>query len=227
MLTTSRVHAAALLMLLGGASSVSASPITITPVTGLTFTLENLGLSATQYAGDGVAQDTYDIKVTLTLNGTYVPNVASGDYLKGLGIDAGSGFDFVNPVFSTTAPGTWTLHQDVNVNPSSQCAGADAGTVCFEENTGVSPDFLLSGSGTYNWIFSIDLPGAFGGTTGLDVGVVGGTQLQTKNEYLGSGGSIGPTVLDVPPSAVPEPASLMLLGSGLALVANRLRRRRS
>src|SRR5580765_6093549 len=102
MFANTRVRLAAMLMLLGGASSVSASPITITPVAGLTFTLENLGLSATQFTTDGGAPDTYDVKVTLALNGTFFPSPATPRFLRAFSIDAGTGIDFVG--LTTPAP---------------------------------------------------------------------------------------------------------------------------
>lgn len=216
---------AATVIWVAGAASADASTITITPTTGLTFTLENLGLSSTQYTADGGAPDTYDINVTLTLNGTFVD---SSYLLRGFGVDAGgaTSVDFAG-LTSTTAPGTWLVNTNVGVNGSSQCAGADPGTVCVEETTSADPNLVLSGSGSYEWLFRVDLTGAFASATFLQVGVVGGNNLSDKDQYSGTGGSLAFASTPPDPSAVAEPGSLMLLGSGLVFAANRFRRRKS
>lgn len=233
-------NALALLALTVIATPVHASSFTLSPaVAGVTFSIENLGTVADLYGVDGVS-DTYALSLTLTTNG-YLDTGSASDLLAAFSVDFSSGsLDGIALVESPDGF-SWTLRPANEVpGNSAQCGGDEPGAGCVEELSS-GANVALATNATYSWLFYVDIGAAgFADSTALEVSVA---TLKSNGKFQGNyvfTGTTGSLALTSPPGGgtgedpdpgsdpvtapVPEPASFVLLGSGLLFAASRMRR---
>lgn len=208
---------------------------------GLTFTLTSTTI-ADIVATDGT-NDSYEVLLTLTTSPTYLDS-GDPDLLAAFAINFGSSTLDAATLVSGPAGIAWTeaLIDDKVPGGSAKCNGEEAGSLCIEAVASAANNLTLDSEGTYNWLFRIDLGDTgFGDTTTLvaAIGTLKTTGPRGAPSYSfqaatlvtatagslalpPSGGGGEPTDPDVAP--VPEPGSLLLMGSGLLLAASRMRR---
>jgi len=194
----------------------------------LTFT-ENLGTAdANDYTLDlkivgGAGDPTFIDQVSFTVN--------TADNVTGAG-----GYE-VKPTL-LSAPGgvaNWTVFYD-NVNNGGGCASDthNGKDVCAQSGAALNGGNGVLVNGTNTWTFSVDLADD---VAALGVGSLVNLRAVFLNADGGNGGILSPggALLDPcggdfapcnPVTSLPEPTSIALLGSGLAFIAQRARRRR-
>ena len=196
---------------------------------GLTWTVANGGT----VGGD---DDTYSIVVTLETDG-YTNSGSDIEYLSAYSLSLSTGALDDVTLFSSPAGFLWTSSENVGISGgSSKCSGEEVGTACVGEDSEL-PGLALSTNGFYSWTFHVDLGAAgFSSLTTLEVGIStlnrGGNWVP-KSDFTATTGSLeledvetgSPTDPLNGAAPVPEPTGLVLLGTGLVLAANRMRRR--
>jgi PEP-CTERM motif len=172
------------------------------------------GLSVTPLSVTNEYQVTYTADFTHWTGGSL--------YITGINFAFGSDSPTTTPTLSTTAAGTWGVF-------AGPLTGGKLGTNGCQLNTGsnficaqvANANFQLNPtSGTYQWVFNVYF------TSPLTA-----NDLLASNDHIGAlfvnstGQSQGILSSGVNVSSVPEPGSLVLLGSGLVGVAAFLKRK--
>jgi PEP-CTERM motif-containing protein len=172
---------------------------------GSIYTLTNLG----QLPGPpGGGYSVYRILVTID-TATYTGGAT--DYIQSVGVKAAPALTTAG-LESTTAPGSWVFEMGGLSNGG--CNGSGSGWACAQD--GIS---AKTGGQTYSWIFDLGiapgnlLTGAFAASVKAQYLTAGGQNAGITSEGITLGNS---------PQPVPEPASLLLLGSGLLLIRRRI-----
>jgi hypothetical protein len=194
---------------------------------GATFTVTNLGL-VNPLDTDGSYQFRLDVDTTGYTPPTQNPftQVSGTDHLSAFA------FDFDVNVASFTAPTGW-IGDTGQLN--NTCDSGPNTFLCFETALTTTQ---MNGTSTYQFLFTVDFDGDLANAPPTDLGLevqVTGTRIRPSNgntqvQKFNANGDVTaaytpPDPNDPPPTAVPEPGSLLLLGSGLVLAASRMRRR--
>lgn len=220
-MTALRSLALAALLSIGAVPAAHAGSITLF---GATFTVTNLGL-VDPLDTDGA----YQFQVDLNTAGYTTPFAApagTADYLAAFALDFGSTYivsSFTNPAGFTGDTGQL----------NSDCASGPDFFLCFEAAAATT---LMNGTSTYSFAFNVDFVGDAAHTPPTSLSLE--ARVQDTFLHIPSGmvrdrganqeGDV--TAAYTPPTngvPVPEPGSLLLLGSGLVFAAQTLKRRRT
>jgi hypothetical protein len=157
--------------------------------------------------------------ITLTYETTANPNIdlftltidttattAPSAFLQAFGIKVTSEADLLGAAVISTNFQNFTFVGDGKLN-SSGCSAGNAGFVCLQDATS-NPVGAV-----YTTVFSVATSGSF--LLGADAASVKAVFLNSAGQFSGLQISEAITA-QTPGSSVPEPASLLLLGSGLA-----------
>ena len=118
---------------------------------------------------------------------------------------------------SSTQPGTYASAALGNLGGGS-CGGQGNGFVCFGTTSGV----LLTGQGSYTFTVTVTNPGALS-TFHVQADLASGSPIVLTGRNNNKLDQISQDVTGSAP--VPEPASFIMLGSGLSAIALRFRKK--
>ena len=220
-----------LLVALAVPTSASADVLTITDTYGGSNTVWSLnvqtgGCTVCSILLSGFFQDPDGAgPQTNAYTGTYIDSVQ-------FKIDAGlpNPINFLTTNAQTAGLPTWSFAGDASLN-ANQCSGGGNGNVCGQTNTALGFGPIVNGS-TLTWSFNSTFPSplntplgtgniraAFNNADGSNFNIFSPNGGTFTSSGTGAGSGTGQNL-------VPEPTSLLLFGSGLAMTAFRARRKK-